>query len=133
MPAPATHRCPRCARTALEPCSYHGNTLEACPRCAGLWCRPSEWDAKRPGPYPALEAAVPADLSAPHLCGPTCRTRLHKIRVGGDVGCDLDQCPGCGGIWFDKGEWDHLDALQASDTRHAWRDKLAEMEKPTTW
>jgi membrane associated rhomboid family serine protease len=60
------------------------------------------------------------------LC-PACHTPLHTIQVGGPEGCELDQCDRCGGVWFDKGEWDRLHTL------HAWQQEQKEIAKPTTW
>lgn len=53
--------------------------------------------------------------------------RLAFVRVGGREGCELDQCEVCGGIWFDRGEWDHLESL------HIFQTHREDLQRPTTW
>jgi membrane associated rhomboid family serine protease len=58
---------------------------------------------------------------------PKCKRPLTAIRVGGPEGCELDQCDRCGGVWFDRGEWEHLECLQ---TFQAYQQDL---QRPTSW
>jgi membrane associated rhomboid family serine protease len=49
------------------------------------------------------------------------------VRVGGTEGCELDHCDLCGGVWFDHGEWDHLECLQTFQAHQQ------DLQRPTTW
>ena len=146
-------RCPRCARRPLEPCSYQGHTLDLCPRCRGLWCEPSQWGRDQLGPFPGfarvgqpgqpgLRPAEGADAPKPaadiHPVGPStlacpnCRSPLTKLQVSGpqDDGpepFEIDQCGQCGGVWFDNGEWERLEAVRA------WQGEEKQLDSPTTW
>jgi membrane associated rhomboid family serine protease len=71
---------------------------------------------------PAIETRPRPD----RIC-PNCERPLTAIRVGDPEACELDQCDRCGGVWFDHGEWDHLEALQTIQAHQE------ELERPTTW
>ncbi|MEO8601691.1 MAG: zf-TFIIB domain-containing protein [bacterium] len=54
--------------------------------------------------------------TAPMTC-PRCGTQLVE-RVQHDV--TLDECPSCGGVWFDKGELAHLAERQDEGWMGRW-------------
>jgi membrane associated rhomboid family serine protease/Zn-finger nucleic acid-binding protein len=149
---PPQEQCPRCVLPPLERTEYDGTKVAICPRCAGLWCAPREWDPDKFGAFPAMdpepaaiageEAVVKAALvgveaanevtgleveKRANLLCPTCRTALNAVKLGEQEPCELDQCSGCGGVWFDKHEWEHLNTL------HAWEREQERIAKPTTW
>jgi membrane associated rhomboid family serine protease len=147
-PRPRTAYCPQCGRRPLEHCQHEGTSVAVCPRCGGLWCEPGQWDRDKLGPLPGADAGEGAPetvaqvLFGPEgtsrlgnvdlktridlLC-PTCRCLLTAVRIDGSEGCEIDQCPRCGGIWLDRGEWDHLEALQTL------KQQEADLDRPTTW
>ncbi|MDX6768746.1 MAG: DUF4178 domain-containing protein [Elusimicrobiota bacterium] len=85
--------CPKC-RAPLESHEVTPETtVDACPKCFGVF-------------YDKGELAVPLKLEPladSSLACPRCDARL---KVGQTAGGKLvlDQCPGCGGLWFDAGE-----------------------------
>jgi membrane associated rhomboid family serine protease len=143
-------RCPRCVRRLLEPCTFQGHHLDLCPGCRGLWCEPSEWDRAQLGPFPGFAhlaqpdqaglqpAEGPRPSSDVHLVGPSplgcpnCKSPLTRLQVGGpdDDGpepFEIDQCERCGGVWFDHGQWERLEAVRA------WQSEEQQLDTPTTW
>lgn len=152
--ATKTRYCPRCVQRPLEACSYAGREVDVCPKCAGLWCEPADWDTKALGAFPAIGDApqvpdsgvedaltgvatvgtgyvpdglvVEAQPHPTHAC-PSCGRLLTAIRIGGSETCELDQCEQCGGIWFDHGEWDHLGGL------HTVQIHQQDLQRPMTW
>lgn len=85
--------CPKC-RAPLEPHQVTDlTTVDACPECFGVW-------------YDKGELAVPLKLeplSDTSLGCPRCGQRLKAGQAAGGK-LVLDQCPGCGGLWFEVGE-----------------------------
>lgn len=60
---------------------------------------------------------------------PVCGENLRPIQRSG---VEIDICPGCKGIWLDRGELDKLIALEATDAPHATpsvaRDRMPDRE-----
>ncbi len=48
---------------------------------------------------------------------PTCKVKMHTVAMDTVT---IDECPQCGGIWFDRGEFD--DVLESTDPDLAWLD-----------
>jgi Zn-finger nucleic acid-binding protein len=55
-------------------------------------------------------AGAPAEPKGKRRC-PRCSRRLRTIGIGKETKIELDRCPRCGGLWFDRGE---LSAVIAS-------------------
>ena len=137
-----TRHCPRCVQRPLETCSYGGREVDVCPKCAGLWCEPADWDSEALGARPASGVATEASFAgtgcasnkptveiqvrADRAC-PSCRRLLTAVRAGGPEGCAVDRCDQCGGVWFDHGEWEHLECLQT------FRAHQQDLDRVTTW
>ena len=90
--------------------------MDLCRSCGGLWCEPSEWDREELGPPPTFGAGEPqtgfrrsssSTLSCPEGDGQLVRLRSEHVE-----GLEIDACDQCGGIWFDRREWDYLAALR---------------------
>jgi membrane associated rhomboid family serine protease len=115
-----------------------------------MWCEPSEWDRAQLGPFPGFAHLAPADQAglqaaeAPrpssdiHLVGPSplacpnCKRPLTHLEVGsldedGPEPFEIDQCEQCGGVWFDNGQWERLEAVRA------WQKEEKQLDSPTTW
>jgi membrane associated rhomboid family serine protease len=129
LPQRQTAYCPRCRQRPLERCSHDEHLVEVCPRCAGLWCEPASWDREKLGPPPATapDSAHVDHRPADRLFCPRCRSPLTALQIGGDQGCELDQCPRCAGVWFDNGEWEQIEAVRSLQKQEA------ELDRPTTW
>jgi Zn-finger nucleic acid-binding protein len=89
----ASISCPKC-RGPLEAHKVtEQTTVDACPQCYGVW-------------YDKGELAVPLKLETLAASGLGCPRCGQQLQVGQSKGGELvlDQCPGCGGVWFDVGE-----------------------------
>ena len=96
----------------LEPRAFRAVTLDACPKCAGLFFDEGEMAALQEGGPETLgeveRAAAPSDLqvvegSAPRRC-PGCRAlmRGYAYRYSSDI--RLAGCDRCGGVWVCDGD-----------------------------
>lgn len=134
-------RCPRCRGRQLESCEFEGRRVDICPNCRGLWCELTDWDPERLGQHPEATAAddlqklgAPFFLQTPTTelkrevwpC-PGCSNPLVVISVAEVSGLHLDHCQSCRGVWFDRGEWEDLSALQQ------WQLQRARIERDTNW
>ena len=94
-----------------------------CSRCGGHWVNSYQYwkwrDRKKgglPDTPPGEHAITVQDTVNPKIC-PECNRILMSSRVGHGLEFSLDRCAYCGGLWFDKNEWEalkqaglHLDA-----------------------
>ncbi|MBX9691086.1 MAG: zf-TFIIB domain-containing protein [Cyanobacteria bacterium] len=119
-------QCPVCKVDSL---AYHqlegGLSSNKCTQCDGIWiCSVlySDWLSQNPQTVSSdsherdvcLESR---ESSGPRFC-PECRYVLIKYRVGRGLVFSLDRCGHCGGIWFDKDEWDILKSRNLHDQVH---------------
>lgn len=121
--------CVCCSGYPLEPCVYESLHVGVCPRCGGLWCDAKQWDPVRLGALPSGGASQTTDAtfeSGPRSCT-QCRVTLSRVPVLEVVGLWLERCGTCGGVWFDKGEWEKLQALRT------WESQLPGLDRPPNW
>lgn len=130
-----TLTCVCCNGYPLEACVHESRRVAVCPRCGGLWCDAAQWDPQQLGALPTADATPVAEPtlvnevvfdSAPRNCG-KCRVRMTRMQVFEVIGLWLERCGTCGGVWFDKGEWEKLAALQT------WKCQLPTLDRPTNW
>jgi Zn-finger nucleic acid-binding protein len=121
-------KCPVCKTIALLPSSLESNlTCRHCDQCRGNWVQSFEywkWREQHKGSLPENNpdhSAQPANSPDPHtgalrakLC-PECNGILIRYRVGHGVSFSIDQCGNCGGVWFDKDEWESLKSRNLHD------------------
>ncbi|HEX8272677.1 MAG TPA: zf-TFIIB domain-containing protein [Longimicrobiaceae bacterium] len=107
MSSAATLHCPTCGAAAAsdaDHCAYCRSRLAAvaCPACFGmLFC------GSRHCPHCGAAAAREAvDGGAPLPC-PRCRAEMRGVRVGAAA---LQECPGCGGVWARREEFERIAA-----------------------
>ena len=137
--------CPVCSKVALEAgqCSEIPQKLH-CPQCGGQWVqafqywkwlhalgtnlpeKPAQPDEKQPT----------TDSTKAKLC-PECGHFLTRNKVGHGIEFHIDRCTTCGGIWFDKNEWDILKSRNLHDDIHfifseAWQHNVAQQENKET-
>lgn len=103
----ATLHCPTCGAAAAsdaDHCAYCRSRLAAvaCPACFGMLFRGSR-HCPHCGAAAAREAA---DGGAPLPC-PRCRAEMRGVRVGEAA---LGECPGCGGVWARREEFERIAA-----------------------
>jgi membrane associated rhomboid family serine protease len=111
-------RCPRCTFT-LATLPVQGVTLDACPRCRGVFVDRAE-APQLFGPFGDLStwqargAAVPVGrggLVCPGgSAGSHGRMYVWRIAVPGGASVEVDTCPSCSGLWLDAGEASRLTA-----------------------
>lgn len=134
---PRQLRCPRCTQPPLEETHYADAEIDICPRCGGLWCERHDWDHDELGPQPTSGTyqSEPGTERAPDMvvegqstlhC-PKCQRPLTVLKAGYPPICEIDLCDGCGGVWFDHREWDHLEAL------YDWPAEAERLNAPPTW
>jgi Zn-finger nucleic acid-binding protein len=113
-----------------------------CDKCGGNWIPSFEYwkwrEQHKDGlPETRVEQAVPPN-PAPSgalivkLC-PECNKILTQYRVGHGASFSIDKCGNCGGIWFDKNEWEALKARDLHDDIYLiftapWQDKVRSQE-----
>ncbi|MFA9480371.1 zf-TFIIB domain-containing protein [Phycisphaerales bacterium AB-hyl4] len=141
-------RCPACQESQLTRDELDANLItSACTACGGHWVRAFQywqWRQKQGESLPPIEPDAkttqpPAADSGPGKRCPECGTFLIRRQVGKGFAFHLDRCGHCGGIWFDRDEWDTLKQHNLHDDVHfvfteAWqaavrRDRQAQAEQ----
>jgi len=106
-------KCPVCRTNSFAKTTVVADlSAEKCSSCNGLWIARKDYDFWRQhaspdstSPTVPLEVQLPEDPPRPKFC-PTCGVFLFPYRVGHGLAVSLDFCGTCGGVWFDKGEWE---------------------------
>lgn len=116
-------KCPVCKTIELDFAPLEGElTARHCGQCGGNWIPSFEYWRWREAHKEVLPEK-PADPAAPNpltgaliakLC-PECHRILVKYKVGHGANFSLDQCGHCGGVWFDKDEWEALKSRNLHD------------------
>ncbi|HWQ34061.1 MAG TPA: zf-TFIIB domain-containing protein [Blastocatellia bacterium] len=119
-------KCPVCKTEDLSLSSLESNlTSRHCDKCGGNWIQSFEYWKWReqhrekvgePEQTPVPTAPNPPATGAlvAKYC-PECRSILVRYKVGHGVSFALDQCGNCGGVWFDRDEWEALKARGLHD------------------
>lgn len=106
--------CPKCQGEMKEIDSSEGVTLDFCGSCHGLW-----FDLGEVADYFELSVDIPdldttnATKTKTSLVCPKCKELLEELRYSALDRLLVDRCPGCGGIFLDKGEVPMLERLSA--------------------
>jgi Zn-finger nucleic acid-binding protein len=133
--------CPRCKEEKLSQHELEKNLNSSrCGKCSGVWISSAQYEQwlKLHGtnnPEKAADATVDLVSGEAHgakFC-PECKYILIKYKVGHDVGFSLNRCGHCGGIWFDKNEWEIMKSRNLNDDVHlvfseAWQSAVREEE-----
>lgn len=132
-------KCPTCPATILVDCFLEPYLpAKSCPRCDGVWLpSPDYWAwlqrqevaAESPAVDKDGAKSVDADAQPAQRC-PDCGHFLSHAKVGHGVTFQIDRCGTCGGMWFNKGEWDALRARNLHTQAHfifspAWQSAIA--------
>ena len=107
--------CPVCKTVELAPVSLEQNLQShACRACNGHWISLGDYQTwlERKGeilPEQAPTGEVPpsTEEKRARLC-PQCDYIMLKYKAGRGMNFSLDHCAHCGGVWFDRHEWDAL-------------------------
>lgn len=123
-------RCPAC-RNTLDPRDSGDIRVDVCRACGGIWFDRFELK-KMDEPHEPIADDIlnvgeagpaKADRSERHRC-PRCHDLImmrHYFSVREEV--EIDECPGCGGVWLDRGELSKVRGLFDSE---AEKDRAAE-------
>ena len=143
-------KCPVCKTSDLNPSSLDQNlSCRHCSNCGGNWIQSFEywkWRDQNKGNLPEniLDPEdLPANLPDPKtgtlkakFC-PECSSILIRYKVGHGVSFAIDQCGNCGGVWFDKDEWESLKGRNLHDDVYTiftapWQSKVRTQESLRT-
>ena len=139
-------KCPVCKTVALH--SLESEELPQrliCDTCGGQWVKSFQyWKwLKTHGeslPEKPAEEGVQlpvSDSTKAKLC-PECGHLLTMKKVGHGVDFHVDRCATCGGIWFDRNEWEILESRNLHDDVHfifssTWQRKVSDEENQRTY
>lgn len=136
--------CPNCQEARLTAYSLEENlnTL-VCGHCSGQWVQSFQYwkwldshgNNLPEKPVEDTATLVVEDVDHARVC-PECSTILMRCRVGHGIDFYLDRCTNCGGIWFDKNEWEVLKSRNLHDDVHfvfskSWQDRVIQDERRT--
>jgi Zn-finger nucleic acid-binding protein len=139
-------KCPVCKKGVLESEDVIENLkTKVCRLCNGRWIQSFQYwkwldrHGQTLQELPAAEAGElpPDDSPAGKLC-PECGHFLTQRKVGHGADFHLDRCNCCGGIWFDKNEWETLHSRNLHDKVHfvfsaAWQKQVRDEESSETF
>lgn len=129
--------CPGCKEEGLSQHELEQDLHSSrCGKCNGVWVSSSQYQQwlKHHGenlPEKAPDAGVNLETNEAHgakFC-PECKYILLKYKVGHNVGFSLNRCGHCGGVWFDKNEWEIMKSRNLNDDVHlvfseAWQSAV---------
>ena len=129
--------CPVCKSTTLFRKQIENQLLASeCGTCGGRWIASYQYwkwkdqsGGRLPNPPAPQAGDVPvADTPGAKLC-PECGHFLRRYPVGDDLDFSLERCSNCGGMWFDKNEWEALKARGLHNNVHnifseIWQSRL---------
>jgi Zn-finger nucleic acid-binding protein len=128
--------CPACKNPLLEK-SAGGMTLDMCyGGCGGIWFDADELDKVTPRAATTLHTIWqgPVDvkkLTEPRKC-PRCEGQVLDRKWFSDrKQVEIDQCPVCGGVWLDAGEFSRVyeEMHTAKVAPTGWAQAMAEAAK----
>lgn len=116
------YKCPRCSES-LSTKSCEGIEIDICNKCEGTWLDVNELTLLTEQVQPKPSATTteedltiePLDKEGEMQCPKCDKVNLNPFIYGGDSGIELDRCPQCEGLWFDKSELDDITAIIADN------------------
>lgn len=135
-------QCPVCPGKALHPHSLDESLIASkCDGCGGQWINSFQywmWLESHPRESDRSvsllsfkgESSESSETAKARLC-PECGHILTRYRVGQAVDFTLDRCGNCGGMWFDRNEWEILRSGELRDQIHlifsaSWQNRVRE-------
>lgn len=94
--------CPTCHKS-LKLESLHGQTVDRCVACNGLWFDHSELGPIVRHTQPPTVPVEPVACSSGIAC-PECDESLASFNYAHDSGVFINKCPSCSGIWLESGQ-----------------------------
>ena len=139
-------KCPVCKTSYLH--SLETEELPqrlVCDTCGGTWIKAFQYwkwlethGANLPEKAEQEGTQLPvADSTQAKLC-PECGHLLTRRQVGHGIDFHIDRCGTCGGVWFDKNEWEILKEHNLHDDVHfifssAWQHRTVEEQQNKTY
>ncbi|MGK0170423.1 MAG: Zn-finger nucleic acid-binding protein [Gammaproteobacteria bacterium] len=126
-------QCPNC-NSALESQDHTHNGfvhIQQCPKCGGAWLDHRELENLEAGVWADADALAlsVAEALSDFAC-PKCSARMTAVTLEDQPSLKLERCPGCHGIWLDRGE---LVALQNVLDEHADGHGETLHDRPENW
>ncbi|ABL98944.1 rhomboid family intramembrane serine protease [Shewanella amazonensis] len=119
--------CPGCQHQSFRVFDFHGEQVDTCDKCAGLWFENGELDralssADNGDDAVVLEQSMGAHLGCSERRCHDCGSSLERYHLMQEFEIEIDVCPSCRGVWLDKHECDKV--VQSPRVRQA----LAELD-----
>ena len=130
-------RCPHCDKT-LDRETLHGETVDRCPSCEGIWLDQSELRAvverARPADAPKADAPSPNPCCDGLAC-PRCGGWLAAFNYAYDSGVMIQRCGSCHGVWLEPGQLGLLARYQAGtpETRRLAEAFADDIQRSKRW
>ncbi|MEO1347291.1 MAG: zf-TFIIB domain-containing protein [Cyanobacteria bacterium J06635_15] len=128
--------CPTCKMPSLTQTSLENHLhAQQCKTCAGHWISAQNYWQWIEHQGETLPEKAPEDLSLEIVDHQKiifcldCHHLMLKYRVGHGTNFYLDRCSKCGGVWFDRNEWEALKQRNLHDEIHlifsnVWQHKI---------
>lgn len=127
--------CPAC-QGPLRQKSAGGMTLDICyGGCGGIWFDQTELERTDPRASISLHTVwrdpnIKVSLTQPRLC-PRCPGQALERKVFSElVHVEVDQCPNCGGLWLDEGEFTRIYKTSGNAAMPLWAAAVANAAAP---
>lgn len=125
-------KCPNCSGVLSQSDLGDLGLVSAgrCSGCGGAWITKAELERHPGGEWSDLDSmSVQVSEALSDIICPVCVVSTTKVRFDGHTEIEVDRCPGCHGLWLDRGEVDavHDAVLEYSETHGTLT------EKPQTW
>lgn len=139
-------KCPVCKTSFLH--SLETGELPqrlVCDDCGGTWIKAFQYwkwleahGANQPEKSSDNSPQPPVTDSTKAKICPECGHLLTRRIVGHGINFSIDRCGTCGGIWFDKNEWEILKNRNLHDDIHfifssAWQHRIVEEQQKKTY
>jgi Zn-finger nucleic acid-binding protein len=131
--------CPVCKSPCLENHQLEtGLQSSKCKQCSGVWIAAESYESWLASKPPIAEVKAPNEdisLSSGETPGikfcPSCQYILRAYKIGRSLDFSVSRCNRCGGVWFDRNEWDILRARKMHADVHlifsdSWQNSIKE-------
>ena len=127
--------CPAC-KGSLRQKSAGGMTLDVCyGGCGGIWFDQSELERTDPRAFISLHTVwrnpnTKVSVTELRPC-PRCPNHVLERKIFSDlVRVQVDQCPSCGGLWLDEGEFTRIYKTSGNAAMPLWAAAIADVAAP---
>ncbi len=123
--------CPKCKTTELKKPNL--NSPYFCKECKGMWLSNNENSNLTDITFENIEVDSTSENDDKTGLCPSGHGIMIRAKVDIDEPFYLEKCTACGGIWFDKGEWQRIAENSLSDNlsniwSKSWQKKQSEVK-----